>query len=219
MPMRSSAASMQWFRRPPGRRPWHGQYDRGRARRAFPAAEYEKNRHSPPVPARARRTRLFERVRLMAQEALRRNDQHPLRAQGGEQDGRPAADRPAAKRRAHPFQRARKQKTAVWPAPRALQSPPGALQRHNRPLLRHALRAEATTCPLGAVRHRKTPCRSHNPDARSPICAAGKTFSRRPRLASFFHAQPAEGGRIERAEAPPHPRGLRGHAARSSRAS
>ena len=30
---------------------------------------------------------------------------------------------------------------------------------------------KATTCPLRAARHRKTPCRSHNPNARSPVCA------------------------------------------------
>ena len=184
MPMRSSAASMPCSR-PPGRRPWRAESDRGRARRAFPAAECGKRRRSPQFPraGHEKAARLFERIRLMAQRALRRDDQHPLRAHGGEQTAGQRQIIQRQKRRAHPFQRRDKRRSGQRRARRKARR---GLQRHNRPLLRHALRAESDDMPASRRPAQKNALPLTQPQRALPVCAASSFPAAARGTARFF---------------------------------
>ncbi len=114
----------------------------------------------------------------------------PLRAQGGEQT---AGQRQIVQRQSgEPIHSSARKQTAVWPALRAPQSPPRlAASQSSPPATRSACRSDDVPASRRPAQKNALPLAQ--PQHALPICAASKTFSRRPRLASFFHAQHAEG--------------------------
>ena len=151
----------------------------------------------------------------MAQGALRRDDQHPLRAHGGEQTAGQRQIIQRQKRRAHPFQRRDKRRSGQRRARRKARR---GLQRHNRPLLRHALRAESDDVPASRRPAQENALPLAQPQRALPRLRGQQLFQPPPTAQrAFFHAQHRRSGRIGAQKPPPHPRGLRSRAAQSPR--
>lgn len=200
MPRRISAASIPCAAasRPASRQAANR---KATARRTSPAEECGNADVSPHLPRawHKKAACLFERVRLMAERGLRRNNQHrcaPIVAQAAGQ--RHVIHR--EQRRTHPFHRRDERRTRKR---RARGKSRRSLQRHNRPICVTLCGAKGNDVAARAARQRNTPAVRKAPTR--ALRLGGQQLFKPPSPAdrAFFHAQHVAGGGIRREQPPP----------------
>ena len=151
----------------------------------------------------------------MAERGLRRNNQHPLRTHRLQQAAGQRHVIHREQRRTHPFHRRDERRTRKR---RTRGKSRRSLQRHNRPILRHALRAKGNDVAAARRTAEKHALPFAKPQ-RALSRLGGQQLFKPPSPAdrAFFHAQHVAGGGICREQPPPRTGGLNRRAAQSVR--